>query len=87
MSAPTGKAAELPIRWLRCACCGESVRGRQWSNRDTGYGGCERCADWHRERYGEGSAEEFAANPLQSTAYAMFGERGVHFAIPCEDGF
>ena len=30
-------------KFLTCACCGERARGRQWWNRDTGYGVCSRC--------------------------------------------
>jgi hypothetical protein len=26
-----------PVRTLTCCCCGESTRGRQWWNRDTGF--------------------------------------------------
>ena len=36
--------AELnPIRNLECNCCGSATRGRQWFNRDTGYGMCAEC--------------------------------------------
>jgi hypothetical protein len=31
-------------RYLTCSCCGEGTRGRQWHNRDTGYGLCPSCA-------------------------------------------
>lgn len=31
-------------RVLECCCCGNGARGRQWHNRDTGYGLCGRCA-------------------------------------------
>src|SRR5690554_239123 len=32
------------IQRLRCACCGDMTRGRQWHNRDKGFGLCPRCA-------------------------------------------
>ena len=32
-----------PVRYLTCACCGSETRGRQWWNRDTGYGLCLNC--------------------------------------------
>lgn len=34
-----------PVRSLTCSCCGESTKGRQWHNRDIGYGLCKRCAE------------------------------------------
>ena len=30
---------------LICCCCNGETYGRQWYNRDTGYGLCSRCAD------------------------------------------
>lgn len=35
-----------PIRSLTCCCCSASTRGRQWYNRDTGFGLCPKCAAW-----------------------------------------
>ncbi len=77
------RQAAVPVRWLSCACCGESVRGRQWWNRDTGYGVCKRCADWNTERYGEGSHAD-SPDPLGEhghTTLALYGVRGYHFAV------
>ena len=34
-----------PTRSLTCSCCGNGTTGRQWHNRDTGYGLCPLCAD------------------------------------------
>jgi hypothetical protein len=31
------------IHTLECCCCGESTKGRQWYNRDYGYGVCPAC--------------------------------------------
>ena len=53
---------------LICACCGESALGRQWWNRDTGYGLCARCVDFVRRSSDEADLE---------TGY---GKRGIHFA-------
>lgn len=72
-------ARQAQPRWLRCGCCGEDTWGRQWSNRDHGYGMCERCGNWHRERYGEGSILTVRHFPLASTATHMAGIRGVHW--------
>lgn len=63
-------AAELaPVRWLNCACCGERCRGRQWWNRDTGWGLCAACIDYTAERV---PPEEHRS---------CYGERGVHYDV------
>lgn len=59
-----------PIRRLTCCCCGESTIGRQWWNRDTGFGLCADCIPFVSR--GE------SAEGLQST----YGTRGVHYDIP-----
>jgi len=68
-------------RNLTCACCGQSTRGRQWWNRDTGYGVCPRCADDNTKRYGEGLAADTKENPCSQTTHALYGVRGYHFAV------
>jgi hypothetical protein len=41
----------IKTRRLSCACCGENAgEWLQFSNQDTGYGLCARCADWIIER-------------------------------------
>lgn len=65
-------------RRLICACCGSETRGRQWSNRDTGYGVCVWCADRNSEKYGEGTAED---GQRGDTTHALYGRRGFHFAV------
>lgn len=32
-----------PVISVRCACCGSETKGRQWHNRDAGYGVCLQC--------------------------------------------
>ena len=32
-----------PIKTLICCCCGQFTKGRQWYNRDKGYGVCPKC--------------------------------------------
>lgn len=59
-----------PVR-LRCCCCGEETLGRQWFNRDTGYGLCRGCGDWL-------PAER---NVSPEEMRKCYGERGVHYAI------
>lgn len=59
-----------PIRSLYCAVCGARTRGRQWHNRDTGYGLCLDSFLWLIN--GRMSAEE-----IQD----LYGIRGVHFDV------
>lgn len=33
------------IKTLTCCCCGELTQGRQWWNRDNGFGHCNSCTD------------------------------------------
>jgi hypothetical protein len=63
-----------PIENLTCCCCTNSTRGRQWWNRDIGFGLCKKCADWivkDKRETPEGIKERY-------------GVRGIHYAI--EDG-
>jgi hypothetical protein len=39
---------EKPVKQLECCCCGGIAYGRQWHNRDTGYGICSKCIRWFR---------------------------------------
>lgn len=59
------------IRRLICAVCGASTRGRQWWNRDTGYGICESCA------------VEEEARPCNADGQmrSLYGERGIHYGV------
>ena len=66
------------VRSLTCAVCGGEARGRQWKNRDNGYGVCVRCADANTARYGEG---DDSTGLDGDTTRALFGVRGYHFAV------
>lgn len=46
------------IKRLSCCCCGASHYGRQFHNQDTGFGLCETCVNWIKER-GTYTPEEF----------------------------
>ena len=61
----------MKIRTLICSCCGAVTRGRQWHNRDTGYGLCSDCVVWIRNR-GKITPEEFAQ---------CYGVDGEHFNV------
>ena len=53
---------------LSCACCGSSCKGKQWYNRDRGYGLCARCYHWMK---GRGVSEE--------EIHQDYGVAGLHF--------
>ena len=59
-----------PIRNLQCCCCGALMRGRQWWNRDAGYGMCITCIRFVRSR---GMSEE----EIQSN----YGLEGIHWGV------
>lgn len=59
-----------PVRDLECNCCGGSTRGRQWWNRDTGYGMCVACIAYVRSH---GTTEEEIRN--------LYGIEGIHWGI------
>jgi hypothetical protein len=58
----------MKIVTLTCSCCGSSHLGRQWHNRDAGYGICVKCADWLQDK-GE-SPETMKQN---------YGSNGIHW--------
>ena len=57
------------IRTLTCCCCGELTRGRQWHNRDTGFGLCGTCA----LRIAERETPEYM--------HECYGIRGEHYGL------
>ena len=61
--------SDTPVESLSCCCCGNRTLGRQWWNRDTGYGLCDGCI----ELCG-------ADVPVGDTAES-YGVRGIHYDI------
>ncbi len=59
-----------PIRALECCVCGSGTRGRQWWNRDTGYGVCPSCVAYVRSK-GETEAE----------IKDLYGVEGIHWGV------
>lgn len=57
------------IKTLLCGCCGAYMQGRQWFNQDQGYGLCENCAIWIRDK--ESMLEIFNS----------YGIEGYHFLV------
>lgn len=58
-------ARDIPIQTLQCCTCGRETKGRQWYNRDRGFGLCTECANENSDSYN----------------YDMAGKRGYHFDI------
>ena len=66
----TVKEEDKPVSRKTCACCGEMTRGRQWFNRDRGFGLCPKCADWMLEH-----------NESLEDMESSYGVRGVHYDV------
>ena len=62
-----------PIRNLVCCCCGTMTRGRQWWNRDKGFGLCEDCGV---------NLPEKGVPPEEMRD--LYGVAGVHYCLPAE---
>lgn len=60
---------DQPIKTLICCCCGELTPGRQWWNRDTGYGHCNACT------------ERYDMNTKLGETNECFGRKGYHYYI------
>ena len=54
---------------LTCCCCNQATKGKQWFNRDKGYGLCKKCWDWIAETQ---SGEEMRSS---------YGIKGIHCGI------
>lgn len=57
------------LKPLKCSCCGSPTTGRQWWNRDAGYGLCKRCIEFCSKGETPESMRE------------CYGERGIHYDI------
>ncbi len=58
-----------PIKTLICSCCGNPTKGRQWYNRDNGFGICQLCAELISDDETEEEMKE------------CYGEKGVHYCV------
>lgn len=61
---------------LNCCICGESTKGRQWWNRDTGWGLCSACAN----RYPEANVP-MGQHDTGGDGHPYYGIRGYHYDI------
>ncbi len=61
------------LKLFYCACCGSQTHGRQWWNRDTGFGLCLKCHDHISAKQGE----EYTPEQIERT----YGKKGYHCAI------
>jgi hypothetical protein len=55
---------------MTCATCGQPARGKQWWNRDTGYGVCDSCVTEQLETCGKQYVVE------------CYGKPGKHHSMP-----
>lgn len=62
-----------PAKNLTCCCCGDICRGRQWYNRDTGYGLCQNCT----ERQKKTETKEYMIE--------CYGREGEHYNLMKKD--
>jgi hypothetical protein len=61
---------KLPkVKTLICCCCDQYTAGRQWWNREEGYGLCEDCAERIEKR------ED--SNHMTS----CYGVKGIHYCV------
>lgn len=51
------------IRKMDCCICGIRCFGRQWWNRDTGFGICPRCAEYEETKISPKEHEELYGKP------------------------
>lgn len=58
-----------PIKNLICSCCGGATKGRQWFNRDKGYGLCNGCIDL------------CTRNETKQSAQSIYGVSGIHYNL------
>lgn len=62
------------LQRLTCCCCGDSTIGRQWWNRDTGFGLCDRCVEYcHADQTDDDGVNR------------SYGKRGYHYDLPQEE--
>jgi hypothetical protein len=57
------------IKILSCCCCSQKTEGRQWWNRDRGYGLCEKCAEIIEDEEDEKTMKE------------LYGIKGIHYQV------
>lgn len=57
---------------LKCACCGTGTFGRQWHNRDRGFGLCSDCIEFAAEGISEDEMRD------------CYGVKGVHYGLSVE---
>lgn len=72
MSNKQSCTAVVPVKgtYLRCCCCNGGTRGRQWWNRDTGFGLCDDCI-----------IDVGVADVAVGTTDQSYGIRGHHWDI------
>lgn len=57
------------IQTLTCCCCSNQTEGRQWWNRDKGFGLCPQCAEMISKKEDEQTMKE------------CYGNKGIHYSV------
>lgn len=60
-----------------CCCCGEQCYGKQWWNRDTGYGICKNCVERQKLNLTEKYGKDFADREIKE----CYGIEKIHYNI------
>lgn len=66
---PRDPALEQPVKRLECCCCGNGTKGRQWHNRDRGFGLCVPCIPF------------VSRGQTPQEVEACYGRKGVHYGV------
>ena len=61
------------MKRLRCSVCGAAAYGKQWWNRDKGYGICMKCVELVLEKEGK------------EALVRGYGHAGIHYSTVPED--
>ncbi len=59
----------IAVKVLDCCVCASRTKGRQWWNRDNGFGLCKKCAD------------RISQKEDTETMKSWYGEKGYHYDI------
>lgn len=62
---------DAPTKILECCCCGGATKGRQWWNRDDGYGLCDSCIEYCGADVAMGETDP----------EKCYGVRGYHYGL------
>jgi hypothetical protein len=66
------------LKRMSCSCCGAWCTGRQWHNRDQGFGLCGDCVKWLRSpKHSDGQTPRESEEEIRR----CYGIEGIHFNV------